>query len=340
MALIGAGRYDEALVAADRAAGILPGDEHPQRLRAIALKGAGDTKAALAAAEQAAAIAPDSVLVQSVLAQCQLAARRRADAEVTARQVVANAPDWAHGWEVLGDVLLKRRRKAEAIDAYREALRLQPGSASALNRLGAALLAAKQRDEAATHFAQAARADPHDQASRSNLELVTQVGGGFVFFLAFRVVVQSVGGWARVAMAVCFLIAGLVIVFVVREARTSRLPDDAQRYVRAQRTARRRRLANPRNWWPVIAANPLRIAVIVGFAALVVVVRRLRPDPQLGARAGDRPADAGGALRVADPQRRRRSNPPPAGDLTSEGIAVAHAVEVACGCVHKHRPPP
>jgi protein-S-isoprenylcysteine O-methyltransferase Ste14 len=134
-----------------------------------------------------------------------------------------------------------------------------------------ALLRAKRREEASQHFAQAARADPHDHAARSNLEVVTQVGGGFLFFFAFRVLVQSVSGWARVAAAVAVLLAGLVLLLVVREARTSRLPDDAERFVRAQRRVRRRRLADPRNWWPAISSNWKRSAFIAGFAALVIV---------------------------------------------------------------------
>ena len=98
------------------------------------------------------------------------------------------------------------------------------------------------------------------------------MGGGFLFFLAFRIVVLSVGGWARVAVVVIFLRAGLAIVFGVREARTRQLPPDAERFVRAQRRERRRRAANPRNWWPAISARPTRSAVIAGFSALVIAV--------------------------------------------------------------------
>ena len=240
-----------------------------------------------------------------MLAQCQLAARQRREAEATARTVVAMAPDWAHGWEVLGQVLLKSRDKQAAIDAYRTALTLQPSSASAMNGLGVALLRAKRRDEASQHFAQAAHADPHDHAARSNLEVVTQVGGGFLFFLAFRILVQSVSGWARVVVAVVVLLAGLVLLLVVREARTSRLPDDAERFVRAQRRVRRRRMANPRNWWPAISSNWKRSTFITGFAALIIAVVFFVParEERRERRAGARVPDAGGALRVAVAQR-------------------------------------
>ena len=136
------------------------------------------------------------------------------------------APDWAHGWEVLGQVLLESRDKQAAIDAFRTALHAAAvlGIGDERTRRGTAR--ANWRVEPSEHFAEAARADLHDHASRSNLELVTQVGGGFVFFLAFRILVQSVGGWARSRGRSRRPAAGLVLLLVVREARTSRLPDD------------------------------------------------------------------------------------------------------------------
>ena len=276
--LLGLGRTSESLAAAGKAAGIAPEWEYPHRLRAVALLTLKNSKAALDAATRAAALAPDTPITISVLAQCQLAARKKTEAEASARRVIALVPDSPEGWEVLGTVLLRRRDKQGAIDAYGEALRLDPTSTAAMNGLGAALLASKRRDEAAVQFAQAARTDPHDKASRSNLELVTQVGGGFVFFLVFRAVVQSTTGAARIALAILLVLTGLAVLLAVREARTSRLPPDAERYVRAQRAERRRRMANPRNWWPVIAANPLRSLFLAGFAALVVVFVAFAPE--------------------------------------------------------------
>ena len=231
--LICAGRHPEALVAADRAAGLLPDVELPQRLRALALRGAGRRKPALVAARQGAALAPDS----STRSGCWPIASSAPDARRGRGDRPPHGGDGAGLGARVGDARHRPARPApqaeEAIDAYRAALRLEPSSAVAMNGLGAALLADHRRDEAAEHFAQAARTDPHDVTARSNLELVTAVGGMFAIIGLFRIIVEYVEGPARVVVAIYLLLAGVGLVVGLREERTRRLPADAERYVRA-----------------------------------------------------------------------------------------------------------
>jgi serine/threonine-protein kinase len=145
LALLRAGRHDEAMEEADRA---LEADRGARTtlardVRGVVLARRGDVDAGRAEIEEAIRIDP-----------------RQADS-----------------WADLGDLQASERDFAKAAGSYRKWVELEPKSAAARLRLGAALAAGREEEEAVAQLVEAARLDPSDPAPHEQLGLAERARG-------------------------------------------------------------------------------------------------------------------------------------------------------------------
>jgi tetratricopeptide (TPR) repeat protein len=178
-ALLGLGRYDEAVATAGRAVAADPGSEWAQRLRSSALlaaasgRGEGErmrlTDEAAQAARQAVRLAPNLPVTYRAAVSAELAAGDHPAAEAAFACLLALAPEDAETWITASLIALDSRNPAMAEDHARRAVALDPVSPEAWNNLGVALQRQGRLKDAVGAYRQSARLDPSQGLSRRNL---------------------------------------------------------------------------------------------------------------------------------------------------------------------------
>jgi tetratricopeptide (TPR) repeat protein len=218
---IGLGRAQDALLAADRYAGMAPTDEWGQRLRSVAFRKLGRKKDALAAANESVRLAPGSTGAHLVLIDALLANgdSNRASGEV--QELRRLAPAAAETFNASGRLQIQMKRWADAEADFREALRLNPNESTYHNNLAIALRHLGKSQESIDAFHAAVRTDPRDNISRANLyQQVRRIGVGGVglaLILAIRAAVTlhlfgNRNFVALVAAAALVLVAGVLLI--------------------------------------------------------------------------------------------------------------------------------
>src|SRR6202046_3987821 len=169
---LGADRYADATVAANRAVALDPGDEWPDRLGSNALIHLGNFPGALRAAYEARRLAPSYWQTHVCVAQAALAAQRldlATEAASRARGLAPNEPD-VHF--LSGKVSLAQGDLTGAREHQERALALDPAHSGAMNELGRIRLRRHDTAGAIRHFIGAARATPDERIYSKNIDVV------------------------------------------------------------------------------------------------------------------------------------------------------------------------
>lgn len=177
VALLAAGRYDEA-AAAFRAAIA----ESPQQATlwvnlGIALRYAGKTDEARTWLEKAFAVPSAQRSAGFHLAQIELDAGSLAAAEGRLRRVLVREPGASEVHDSLGLVLERQGKLREAASEYEAAARLDENAAEPRNNLGNLARRAGRGDEAERQYLGAIDADPYFMGAYNNLALLYQDRG-------------------------------------------------------------------------------------------------------------------------------------------------------------------
>lgn len=123
----GVGDAQAALAAAERATALAPENDWPHRLRSVALQQLGDLDGAIAAAREAVACDPDNWQTHRRLAICLILAKRDTDyAFAAAERAVALAPHEPSTHHTLGAAYEMRGDHVEAEQCFRQALAIDP----------------------------------------------------------------------------------------------------------------------------------------------------------------------------------------------------------------------
>src|SRR5215831_13201946 len=149
-------REDAAAVAPLRkAVELLPAENRPRYLLAVALDRSGDRTSASEAFEGLLHLDPNDITAIEYLGWMNLRSGKPAEAELRFRRAVEVQPKGAEGFRGLAQSL-EAQKKPEAITAYRQYLELRPNDAEAHVRFIHLLLDQGQNDEA---LAELERAD-------------------------------------------------------------------------------------------------------------------------------------------------------------------------------------
>jgi len=225
-ALLEAGRPEESLDAARRAAMLDSRRDRPHRLASLALGELGRHPEAVLAAREAVRLAPQDWRCHVTLAEALVGAGAARVAEpeeavLAAREAVRLAPDQPRAYEALGDAALLARRLGEAEHAYRTVLRLDPQAEDARANLATVHRLRRRGGGPAPTVAVGA---PEDLAHDEGFELTTwQVLRRAAVVLTVGSVVSLLAAypdatrWQAVwGLVVCALVVGTLARFVLR----------------------------------------------------------------------------------------------------------------------------
>lgn len=168
-ALLGRGRFDEAVAQFRRAVAIHPRFAEAHTNLGSALLQKGDANGAVASFEKALSVLPNFALAHYNLGTLLLQLGRLDEAIVELEKAVALRKDDAIAQVNLGNAFLQRGRLDNAAARYREALNLQPRYADAHNNLGHVALQTGRLDDAIGHFEKAVEIDPGHANAYYNL---------------------------------------------------------------------------------------------------------------------------------------------------------------------------
>ncbi|MGH7786891.1 MAG: tetratricopeptide repeat protein [Candidatus Binatia bacterium] len=169
VALVGAGRYAEALPHFEAAVRIRPAYLKAQVNAGMVEAALGHPEAARAAYQRGLAIDPHSALAHYNLGVLLASEGRTAEAVVEYRAAVDSEPTYANAHNNLGLALAALGQLDGAIEHYRTAIGLRPDLAPALVNLAGALDAAGRPDEALGYYEAAVRAAAHEPLAHLNL---------------------------------------------------------------------------------------------------------------------------------------------------------------------------
>lgn len=178
VALMNAGRLEDADRVAFEAIGSAPEHERSYRVRSIVLGEMGRSNDALTLARESVRLEPDNLSGLRTLAQACLDCRKTSEAWAIAQRVVALAPEESASHHLVGRVAIAMRWWPLAESANQEALRLDPSDWAAMNNLGIALLRQGRRAEAAHAYDRAAQMNPADETPRRNMVQTVRPGHG------------------------------------------------------------------------------------------------------------------------------------------------------------------
>src|SRR5499427_2583512 len=170
-ALMGQGKFDEAVAAYRQAISIKPDFAEAHSNLGNALSGQGKLDEAVAAYRRAIGIKPDFAKAHSNLGG-GLAAQGKLDEAVAAyRRAIGIRPDLAEAHSNLGNALFGQHKLEEAVAAYRQAISIKPDFAGAHSNLGIVLTRQGKLDEAIAACRQAISIKPDFAGAHSNLLL-------------------------------------------------------------------------------------------------------------------------------------------------------------------------
>lgn len=173
LAHLRARRWTDALVAADLAIGLDPGNLAGWQRRGIALVELGRMADAEAAAVEYLRLAPDQWHAHYTMARVLRTVRgRRQEALLHARRSVELAPDDADAHNLLGVVHRALEDRVSAERAYRTALSIDPTHALARSNLALLTLGRAGIEEVLAGLREAAASDPQQAAIHRNMALI------------------------------------------------------------------------------------------------------------------------------------------------------------------------
>lgn len=178
---LGAGRHEEAILAADRASAIDPASAYPHLIASLAALRLGQAEEAEQRARDAVQADPFEWRALALLAQ--LLARSRStvpEAKELVQRIVRLAPEEPGVHLTAGQVAEAGGNRDAAKEAFLEALRLEPENSAAQHELARLRLRRRANSptalaESAAGFARAVRSDPDAESSRLRLDLVLRV---------------------------------------------------------------------------------------------------------------------------------------------------------------------
>jgi Flp pilus assembly protein TadD len=173
LAHLRAGRWADALVAADQAIGLEPGYLPAWQRRCISLIELDRMAEAEVSAAEYLRLAPDEWHAHYTTARVLRGVRgRRQEALRHAKRAVELAPDDANAHNLLGVVHRALEDKPAAERAYRTALSIDPTHALARSNLALLTLGKVGTDEVMAGLREAAASDPQQAAIHRNMALV------------------------------------------------------------------------------------------------------------------------------------------------------------------------
>lgn len=162
LALFEAGRTDEAIAAYEAALRLKPDDADAHANLGIALAQGGRLEQALRHHRLAARLQPTNPQFHYNLGLCLTSLGRTAEAVAAYETAVRLHPGYADAQTNLATALAESGRIEAAISHYKEALRLTAGDPNARKNLGRALLMAGRAEEAAVQFHAVLEQQPGD----------------------------------------------------------------------------------------------------------------------------------------------------------------------------------
>ncbi len=161
VALLDAGRFDEAISCYREVLGSIPQSASAYQNLGVALRRKGRIEEAISAYQMAKSIDPGSALPDLSLGLVALDAGNLDEAVRCLKASISLNPKIATSHSLLGQVKNKQRLAAQAIEHYRDALKIEPDHREALNNLGNALASNGDLPNAAKCYRKAILADPH-----------------------------------------------------------------------------------------------------------------------------------------------------------------------------------
>lgn len=187
-ALLGLGRYDEAVTAGRAAVSCEPSSPVWHRVLASLLgQHPGHPRNrtdAITEARRAVELGPSDPANHQILAQEAARTGSKNEADAAIRKTLELAPNSAAAWVTASFVAVRAKNGLAAEVAARKALSIQPGNSSAINNLGVAMRLQGRWATAAAAFYDAASLDPRSPTARRNVE-----GIGFQYLALASVVV-------------------------------------------------------------------------------------------------------------------------------------------------------
>lgn len=166
-----AGDWYGALYAADRALALLPDQEFPLRIRALALAKLGHHREALAAIRRAVRLHPGEWRTHLAHAHVLYGAEDFRAARGAVEPAIELVPQEPGPHSIAGSIALRLGDLARARQHFETSLRLDPNQTRVINALGAVAMKEGDLEAAREHFVDAARTAPNPSAVR-NVELV------------------------------------------------------------------------------------------------------------------------------------------------------------------------
>jgi tetratricopeptide (TPR) repeat protein len=169
MALLQAGRLDDAIAECRAALRLNPGNYITHNALGFALSQQGAPREAVAHCLTAVRLNPGYYQAHNNLANALQALGRYEEALQHYNEALSLWPDYAPAHGSLGYALAQTGRLDEAIGHYRRALELAPGNVLCLNNLGNALARRNQHEQAIEVLRRALAIDPHSASTYNNL---------------------------------------------------------------------------------------------------------------------------------------------------------------------------
>src|SRR6516225_409716 len=170
-ALMGQGKFGEAVAACRQAIGIKPDLAEAHSNLGNALFGQHKLEEAVAAYRQAISIKPDFAEAHSNLGNALSGQGNLDEAIAACRRAIGIKPDFAKAHSNLGSALAAQGKLDEAVAAYRRAIGIRPDLAEAHSNLGNALFGQHKLGEAVAAYRQAIGIRPDFAGAHSNLLL-------------------------------------------------------------------------------------------------------------------------------------------------------------------------
>jgi len=171
LALAGSGRLPEAMAEYAAALRLKPDYPEAETNLGVALAGSGRLPEAIERFSAAVRLNPDYAAAHNNLAVALAGSGRLPEAIAQYREMLRLEPGYSEVHYNLGNALLASGRLPEAITEYGAALDLQPDYPEAEANLGAALAEAGRYADAIAHYERALRLAPGDPDVRHNLDL-------------------------------------------------------------------------------------------------------------------------------------------------------------------------
>ena len=168
-ALMGQGKFGEAVAACRQAIGIKPDLAEAHSNLGNALFGQHKLEKAVAAYRQAISIKPDFAEAHSNLGNALSGQGNLDEAIAACRRAIGIKPDFAKAYSNLGNALFGQHKLEEAVAAYRRAIGIKPDLAEAHSNLGGGLAAQGKLDEAVAAYRRAIGIRPDLAEAHSNL---------------------------------------------------------------------------------------------------------------------------------------------------------------------------